>query len=63
MNGQKINSIFLRALLALGLVMLSGCQEKEEIPFYQMEKHEDFSEVLYIEGVQTILKMPHISFT
>ena len=52
MNRQKINSIFLRALLALGLILLSGCQEKEEIPFYQMEKHEDFSEVLYIEGVQ-----------
>lgn len=50
-----------RAMLALLLalspfLLLTGCQFGEKYPFYPMEKLEDYSEVLYMDGVQYVRK-------
>ena len=52
MSRQKARWIFLLALSVLVAVLLSGCQFGENFPFYLMEEHEDYSEVLYIDGIK-----------
>ena len=50
-----------RAVLALLLalspfLLLTGCQFGEKYPFYSLEKCEDNSEILYMDGVQYVRK-------
>lgn len=52
MNGEKTCRAFLLGLLMLAAVPLAGCQSGEVFPFYQLEKREDYSEILYIDGVK-----------
>ncbi len=52
MSGQKNYRAFMLALLVLIVVPLAGCQSGEDFPFYLREKHEDYSEVLYIDGIE-----------
>lgn len=54
MSRQKTRWIFLLALSVLVAVLLSGCQFGEKYPFYPMEDREDYSEVLYMDGVQYV---------
>ena len=56
MSRQKTRWIFLLALSVLVAVSLSGCQFGEKYPFYPMEKCEDNSEILYMDGVQYVRK-------
>ena len=56
MSRQKTRWIFLLALSVLVAVLLSGCQFGEKYPFYPMEKCEDNSEILYMDGVQYVRK-------
>lgn len=51
MSKQKTYRIFLLALFILIGVLLAGCQSEENFPFYLMETREDYSEVLYMDGI------------
>ena len=47
----------LALLLALSpLLLLTGCQFGDKYPFYPLEKCEDNSEILYMDGVQYVRK-------
>ena len=52
MSRQKTRWIFLLALSVLVAVLLSGCQFGKNVPFYSLEEYEDYSEVLYIDGIK-----------
>ena len=52
MRGQKNCRVFLLALLVLVVVPLNGCQSGKDIPFYLMETHGDYSEILYINSLR-----------
>ncbi len=51
MSAQKTCRAFLLVLLVLAVVPLAGCQSREDFPFYPLEEREDYSEVLYIDGI------------
>lgn len=52
MSRRKTCKTFLLVPSLLVTVLLGGCQSEENFPFYQMETREDYSEVLYLDGVQ-----------
>ena len=56
MSKQKTCWTFLLALSVLVAVSLIGCQFGEKYPFYSLEKCEDNSEILYMNGVQYVRK-------
>ena len=39
-------------LFILMPVLLSGCRKKDNFPLFQMERQEDYTEILYIDGIQ-----------
>ncbi len=51
MSEQKTDRVFVLVLSVLIIVSLAGCRSGKDFPFYQMETREDYSEVLYIDGV------------
>ena len=51
-----VSWIFLLTLSVLVAVLLTGCQFGNKYPFYPMEDREDYSEVLYMDGVQYVRK-------
>ena len=52
MNREKAHKVFLLTFLMLIAVPLTGCQFGENFPVYQMETREDYTEILYIDGIQ-----------
>ncbi len=48
MNKPKISKLFLLAFSALATVSIIGCQSGKDFPFYQMKKHENDSEYVWM---------------
>lgn len=52
MSRRNMYRAFLLAFSLLATASLAGCRSEENLPFYLLEKHEDYSESLYIDGAQ-----------